>query len=680
MAQPLIPDRWKYIIAHDRGGNFDGTGKRAYHTEVGPRGQVWARDPNQQAPHAYNANREAFGVSATGQVGQMPGQQQLTSLKKYYEGSQAQDRERFGKGREWIGHGHAYERSKGQRNQASKDGRSTNEAAWLGAVTSNGSGTPGNPVQPWHNASGMEGMIDGGELSAANWTGAKGAAANPPLASPPRTLVASHTAGAAGIPSVSGPTPIQEHPQMERKRQGGFGNFANQLLNPMTMAGLSILSDGNVGKGFSQLQNARHQQSLMDLRQQEAERAQANQDRTHRLRQSAQVSQKPLMDARLDLAKAQAARAKRGHRAPAPTAAIQEYQFSQKQREAAGQPRVSFTQWKQGNGGPNSDLIRRRLELQIDSLKAGNPLRDAKVKLLNELTGGGGAAQPAQSPVKPQSNEVQPPSAGGFQPTSDVVPNDSNIIPTQTAAGGQSPVSNMSPEQKRALSLNLISPGMGNALLSRNAKDAAWTRPTANEIDKKIFNATEQAARLADVESKYRPEFLTVGGGLKAIGAKWWEKIKGQGSLSLETQKYLEDYSDFKMSAIENINNYIRDMTGAQMSAEEAMRLRQGVPDPGDDPLSGDSPSEFTRKLNSKHKMMRLAMARYTFLRSGKWKGGKFSGDISKGAPISLRQMEGIMDNRARSLLQEAKQQNPQGDPGSFKLYVKQKLKEEFGV
>lgn len=104
MAQPLIPDRWKYIIAHDRGGNFDGTGKRAYHTEVGPRGQVWARDPNQQAPHAYNANREAFGVSATGQVGQMPGQQQLTSLKKYYEGSQAQDRERFGKGREWIGH------------------------------------------------------------------------------------------------------------------------------------------------------------------------------------------------------------------------------------------------------------------------------------------------------------------------------------------------------------------------------------------------------------------------------------------------------------------------------------------------------------------------------------------------------------------------------------------------
>jgi len=275
--QPLIPDRWKYIIAHDRGGNFDGTGKRAYHTEVGPRGQVWARDPNQQAPHAYNANREAFGVSATGQVGQMPGQQQLTSLKKYYEGSQAQDRERFGKGREWIGHGHAYERSKGQRNQASKDGRSTNEAAWLGAVTSNGSGTPGNPVQPWHNASGMEGMIDGGELSAANWTGAKGAAANPPLASPPRTLVASHTAGAAGIPSVSGPTPIQEHPQMERKRQGGFGNFANQLLNPMTMAGLSILSDGNVGKGFSQLQNARQQQSLMDFRNQEAERAQGNQ-------------------------------------------------------------------------------------------------------------------------------------------------------------------------------------------------------------------------------------------------------------------------------------------------------------------------------------------------------------------------------------------------------------------
>lgn len=299
--KPFIPDRWKYIIAHDRGGNFNGTGQRAYHAEVGPRGQVWMRDPNKTAPHAYKANPEAFGVSATGQVGQMPGQQQLSQLKNLFETSQAQDRERFGRGREWVGHGHAYQKTAGMPNQASKLGRSTSEARWLDAVKSNGSGTPGNPAQPWHNASGMEGMVDGSDLADANWMGNSGASEPQPA---PQSLMAQRSAGPAGGTIASGPAQ-QGQDMAERKPPSLFGALANNFQSPAFMGGAvmfdSAARGGGIADGARMVQQGRQREQEIEMR-----RAQAAQQEA--IRQQDLQRRQPLDEAKLRLLQAQAAK------------------------------------------------------------------------------------------------------------------------------------------------------------------------------------------------------------------------------------------------------------------------------------------------------------------------------------------------------------------------------------
>lgn len=209
-------------------------------------------------------------------------------------------------------------------------------------------------------------------------------------------------------------------------------------------------------------------------------------------------------------------------------------------------------------------------------------------------------------------------------------------------------------------------------------KGEQWQTPTKNEIDKKIVNTVEQTSRLGQIEKMIDPEFLTYGGGLKAAGAKFWEKTMGQGSLNPETQQFMEKYSQFHQNAIENLNQYIKEITGAQMSEAEAARLRRGMPDPGDDPFSGDSPSQFSAKLRDRIRTLKLASARYSYLRSGKWKGGIFEGPIEN-APISLDQMQGIMRSRRKELQQRAKMQAP-NDPNAQSQFVIQNMQQEFGI
>lgn len=305
-----------------------------------------------------------------------------------------------------------------------------------------------------------------------------------------------------------------------------------------------------------------------------------------------------------------------------------------------------------------------------------SPVERLKAQLLQSLMGG---QQPAQQPPAQLQPQSAPDGTPRMQPMSaEQPPQDPNLIRTQ---GGAQPAPgiNLTPEQRQALGLNMVIPGAGNILMKGQAaadRREMWKKPTQNKIDEKILNTVEQSSRLSEIEKQFRPEFQTVGGGLKALGAKWWEKLRGQGSLDPTTQKYMQDYAAYKQGAIANINAYIKEVTGAQMSEAEAKRLRQGMPDPGDDPFSGDSPSEFIAKLRDKHRLMRLAMARYNFLRSGRWKGGVFTGSMAKGAPISLDQMQGIMRQRRRQLMQEAKLRAPQNP----QAYMAQRMQEEFGI
>lgn len=128
----------KRIILHDYGGtpeNKDGV-FNPYHTLVFPDGTVRYRNPNdpygEAAPHAYQQNNEAIGLSYAGPVGSRPTPEAMKALQQEYERIQG----RYGE-LPSLGHGEAFEMfTKGHPfARPSKDGREWQEAAWRGNVT-----------------------------------------------------------------------------------------------------------------------------------------------------------------------------------------------------------------------------------------------------------------------------------------------------------------------------------------------------------------------------------------------------------------------------------------------------------------------------------------------------------------------------------------------------------------
>ena len=84
------------------------------------------------------------------------------------------------------------------------------------------------------------------------------------------------------------------------------------------------------------------------------------------------------------------------------------------------------------------------------------------------------------------------------------------------------------------------------------------------------------------------------------------------------------------------VNQYIKDITGAQMSEFEAKRLRKAIPDPGDTLLGGDDPIAYQAKMASALNEFAKAKARYEFyLQKGLSEGRDYDADeISKLTPL----------------------------------------------
>jgi len=301
--------------------------------------------------------------------------------------------------------------------------------------------------------------------------------------------------------------------------------------------------------------------------------------------------------------------------------------------------------------------------------------------------GGQEAPAGAQQPqLLPQSNETteQPPQV---VPTgADGNPaQDPNLIPAQAADGtpGQqpagSPMDNLTPAQRQAMALNLVSPGMGNALLA-NDKGEKFDKATKNKIEGKIFDTAEGMSRLDGIQKSFKPEFMTMGGGLKAGWIKMVDKIRAGGMKPTPEQtKYLTEYTQFKQDAWDNLNRYIKEITGAQMSEAEAARLMRSMPNPGTSFYDGDSPSEFKAKMDNSVRQLKLAAARYTYLRSARFKGKRMIGPGGK-SNISIQQMRGIMNKRATEIYREMKKSNPGMDGNLIRAQADQATLREFGI
>ena len=213
----------------------------------------------------------------------------------------------------------------------------------------------------------------------------------------------------------------------------------------------------------------------------------------------------------------------------------------------------------------------------------------------------------------------------------------------------------------------------GQLQITQGGDRYSYGKKTTGTIEDKLFNAKEGLVRLDDINNSYRPEFQQMGTRFKAAFAGGKDFLGME--LSKDEKNLIEDYTSYKTQAINNINLYIKEITGAQMSEPEATRLRQGIPDPGDSWWEGDSPVKFKSKLDTQSRTLRSAAARFRYGLKNGWDMNP--DNLEKVMP--LEKMETVIENRGLAIERQVRARRPNLEDASVERFVKQQLMSEFG-
>lgn len=213
---------------------------------------------------------------------------------------------------------------------------------------------------------------------------------------------------------------------------------------------------------------------------------------------------------------------------------------------------------------------------------------------------------------------------------------------------------------------------------TQNINTRDMTVRTQGGLEEDVIGNDNRIQRLSAIRSQIieNPEFLQFTGKLTASILNKADKI---GIPITEGGKdFLVKQSQFIRDSIENINAYIKEITGAQMSEREATRLRLAQPDPGEDVLSGDGPTKFLAKADGAIKAASLAQARAAyFLEKGI--SHDFSDPTSE-PPISLEGMKQVINDKGREQALIIKANNPDMPNDEVMEQAREIVQRRFGM
>jgi hypothetical protein len=190
---------------------------------------------------------------------------------------------------------------------------------------------------------------------------------------------------------------------------------------------------------------------------------------------------------------------------------------------------------------------------------------------------------------------------------------------------------------------------------------APLTKGTTANTEQDILDTNEALQRLGQIESSFKPEYLTVPYKAGQAVNAGYEKMGG--TLSPAQAKSLGEYTDFRQKGMELLNEEIKRMTGAAITKQEEPRLRASMPDP-----QKDSPTEYKRKYDQTIKSLRLALARKNYALQKGVKLGNFP----------LNDMEKVINGRGQQL--ESQLGGKIKDRAQLQREVQLQLAREFGI
>jgi hypothetical protein len=346
-------------------------------------------------------------------------------------------------------------------------------------------------------------------------------------------------------------------------------------------------------------------------------------------------------------------------------------------------------------------------DIQAQNLQSLMEQRRARAEFLRGILGNvaPGVSEMPSLPVdpatgvQPQSNAVtlgvplvQNASDTGLMPGVQRVDDRAPMAPTAPQPSAQdmvmTPRGPMTPDDAYQFGMKLSLAGPEYGALGRKLMDDATAKmggssamgaPAKNTIEEKAINAAEQLSRLSSIEAEFDPKYLTAQSQL----GTWWNGVKAKfnaDSLNDDERDELIKATNFRAKSLNNVNNYIKEITGAAMAVSEADRILKTQPNPGLGILNGvwdgDDPVSFKAKLDGNIKQTKMALARAAYMqKKGIWKGAE-----AAASAIPLQRMEGIINDRANAIKQDILSRNPKLKGADLAPVVRRQLAEEFGL
>lgn len=141
------------------------------------------------------------------------------------------------------------------------------------------------------------------------------------------------------------------------------------------------------------------------------------------------------------------------------------------------------------------------------------------------------------------------------------------------------------------------------------------TKASHAKMAEATFNAQNNIIKLENVSSAFEDEFLTVQGKAKRV---WAELKDNLGTANPDDKAYIQAQTRWKTRAWNQVNDYIKAITGAQMSEAEARRIMKSLPNPDDSLFAVTSPTKYREALNTAIQDAKMAVARQEyFLKQG---------------------------------------------------------------
>ncbi len=215
--------------------------------------------------------------------------------------------------------------------------------------------------------------------------------------------------------------------------------------------------------------------------------------------------------------------------------------------------------------------------------------------------------------------------------------------------------------------------GKGDTNVMVNTGPMAPGKTAQGKVDEGILDTTRNLMQLDQIAGQFKPEFQRFQNKAGFLALKAKDSTVG---LTNKEKQDLTDYTNYRRNAFNTLNEYIKSITGAAMSEAEAVRIRKGMPDPGDGLFGGDSPTEFKAKLDDAMKSTKMAVARLSYIK----RNGMSLEDGKGNAVIPLERMPHLMNERGKAIEAELKIAQPNADAKALKSAVRRQLSTEFGL